>query len=97
MNRPSPPGDGGPDRDLLAADVMAVQASRYVVPHLTVIGHSYGSTTTGTALRDHVTGVDDAVLVGSPGANVEHASRLPLDEVEQQPDLRSVARKRVPD
>ena len=62
--------------DLLAADVMAVQASRYVVPHLTVIGHSYGSTTTGTALRDYVTGVDDAVLVGSPGANVEHASAL---------------------
>ena len=30
-------------------------------------------------------------------ANVEHASRPPLDEVEQQPDLRSVARKRVPD
>jgi hypothetical protein len=62
--------------DLLAADVMAVQASRYVVPHLTVIGHSYGSTTTGTALRDYVTGVDDAVLVGSPGANVDHVSDL---------------------
>ena len=30
-------------------------------------------------------------------ADVEHASRPPLDEVEQQPDLRSVARKRVPD
>jgi hypothetical protein len=64
--------------DLLAADVMAVQASRYVVPHLTVIGHSYGSTTTGTALRDYVTGVDDAVLVGSPGAGVEHMSDLHL-------------------
>jgi hypothetical protein len=62
--------------DLLAADVMAVQASRDVVPHLTVIGHSYGSTTTGTALRDYVTGVDDAVLVGSPGAGVENASAL---------------------
>jgi hypothetical protein len=62
--------------DLLAADVMAVQAARSVLPHLTVIGHSYGSTTAGTALRDHVTGVDDAVLVGSPGANVEHVSAL---------------------
>ena len=40
------------------------------------IGHSYGSTTAGTALRDHDTGVDDAVLVGSPGPNVEHASAL---------------------
>ena len=71
-------GDGAAEAgaDLLAADVMAVQASRSVVPHLTVIGHSYGSTTTGTALRDYVTGVDDAVLVGSPGANVEHVSAL---------------------
>lgn len=62
--------------DLLAADLMAVQASRYVMPHLTVIGHSYGSTTTATALRDYVTGVDEAVLVGSPGANVENVSAL---------------------
>jgi len=62
--------------DLLAADVLGVQASRVVTPHLTVIGHSYGSTTTGTALRDHVTGVDDAVLVGSPGPNVDHVSEL---------------------
>ncbi|MEP6761554.1 MAG: alpha/beta hydrolase [Sporichthyaceae bacterium] len=71
-------GDGAAETgaDLLAADVMAVQASRDVVPHLTVIGNSYGSTTAGIALRDHVTGVDDAVLVGSPGAGVEHVSAL---------------------
>jgi hypothetical protein len=62
--------------ELLVADVMAVQAARDVMPHLTVIGHSYGSTTAGTALRDHVTGVDDAVLLGSPGAGVERASNL---------------------
>jgi hypothetical protein len=62
--------------DLLAADVVALQASRHVVAHVTVIGHSYGSTTAGTALRDHVTGVDDAVLVGSPGAGVGHVSAL---------------------
>jgi len=62
--------------NLLAADVLAVQASRDVAPHLSVIGHSYGSTTTGTALRDHETGVDDAVLVGSPGPNVEDVSEL---------------------
>ncbi|HEX7186780.1 MAG TPA: alpha/beta hydrolase [Actinomycetes bacterium] len=66
--------------DLLAADVLAVQAARDVAPHLTVVGHSYGSTTTGTALRDHVTGVDDAVLVGSPGPNVEDASDLVLPD-----------------
>jgi hypothetical protein len=71
-------GDGSAETgaDLLAADVMAVQASRDVVPHVTVIGNSYGSVTTGTALRDHVTGADDVVLVGSPGANVERASAL---------------------
>ena len=62
--------------DLLAADVLAVQASRDVVPHLTVIGHSYGSTTAGTALRDHETGTDDVVLVGSPGPNVERRGDL---------------------
>ena len=33
--------------DLLVADLLAVQAARDVVPHLTVIGHSYGSTTAG--------------------------------------------------
>lgn len=64
--------------DLLAADMLAVQAARDVMPHLTVVGHSYGSTTTGTALRDHATGADDAVLVGSPGPNVETARELGL-------------------
>jgi len=62
--------------DLLAQDVLGVQAAREVQPHLTVVGHSYGSTTTGTALRDHWTGVDDAVFVGSPGPNVERATDL---------------------
>ncbi|HEX6936115.1 MAG TPA: alpha/beta hydrolase [Actinomycetes bacterium] len=66
--------------DLLAADVLAVQASRDVLPHLTVIGHSYGSTTAGTALRDHVTGTDDAVLVGSPGPGVETAEELQVPD-----------------
>lgn len=70
--------DGAAERgaDLLAADLLAVQAAREVLPHLTVVGHSYGSTTTGTALRDHVTGADDAVLVGSPGPGVETADEL---------------------
>ncbi len=62
--------------DQLVTDVLAVQASRDVMPHLTIIGHSYGSTTAGTALRDHETGADDLVLVGSPGPNVERASQL---------------------
>ncbi len=35
--------------------------------HLSVVGHSYGSTTAGHALGDHGLPVDDAVVVGSPG------------------------------
>lgn len=62
--------------ELLVADVLAVQAARDVVPHLTVVGHSYGSTTAGTALRDRETGTDDLVLVGSPGPNVERAAQV---------------------
>ena len=68
-------GDGA---DLLVADLLAVQAGSAVVPHLTVIGHSYGSTTAGTALRDRETGTDDVVLVGSPGPGVERAKQLHL-------------------
>lgn len=35
--------------------------------HLTAIGHSYGSTTTGHAAQDQGIPVDDLVFVGSPG------------------------------
>ncbi|MFF2958015.1 alpha/beta hydrolase [Streptomyces sp. NPDC057963] len=47
-------------------------------PHLTAIGHSYGSRTVGAATqRDGgIPGVDDIVLVGSPGVGVEHAEDL---------------------
>lgn len=46
--------------------------------HLTVIGHSYGSTTLGHAAHDHALAVDDLVLVGSPGAggDTHHAEDL---------------------
>lgn len=64
--------------DLLVSDVLAVQAARDVSPHLTVVGHSYGSTTTGVAVRDHDSGVDDVVLVGSPGPDVESVRELRL-------------------
>ena len=39
--------------------------------HLTALGHSYGSVTTGYALG-HDTPVDDAVLFGSPGQGADH-------------------------
>ena len=55
---------GGED---LAAFYQGVNASRTDDPHLTALGHSYGSLTTGYALQHDGTGVDDAVLFGSPG------------------------------
>ncbi|MFC5215122.1 alpha/beta hydrolase [Streptomyces coerulescens] len=46
--------------------------------HITAIGHSYGSLTVGTAARQAggIPGVDDIVLVGSPGVGVDKASDL---------------------
>ncbi|MGB0102514.1 MAG: alpha/beta hydrolase [Nocardioides sp.] len=51
------------------ADLLdGLRASRDGDPaHLTAIGHSYGSTTTGLAAHDHGIPVDDLVFVGSPG------------------------------
>ena len=76
--------------DLLAATCSRCRPRATSLPHLTVVGHSYGSTTAGTALRDHVTGADDAVLVGSPGPNVETARDL------QRPDRARVRRGEQP-
>ncbi len=49
--------------------------------HVTVIGHSYGSTTTGIAATEHHLPVDDVVLVGSPGVgeHADHAGDLQVD------------------
>ncbi len=71
-------GNGAAERgaDLLAADLLGWQEARDSLPHLTVIGHSYGSTTAGTSVRDHATGTDDLVLLGSPGPNAERVSEL---------------------
>jgi hypothetical protein len=43
--------------------------------HLTALGHSYGSLTTGFALQES-TGVDDAVIFGSPGLGTGNTSDL---------------------
>ncbi|MGW2486472.1 alpha/beta hydrolase [Streptomyces sp. NPDC001606] len=47
-------------------------------PHLTAIGHSYGSLTVGTATQQPggMPDVDDYILVGSPGVGVDHAEDL---------------------
>jgi uncharacterized protein YukE len=54
--------------DRLADLLDGLRGSRDGDPaHLTAIGHSYGSTTTGLAAHDHGIPVDDLVFVGSPG------------------------------
>ncbi|WP_313675067.1 alpha/beta hydrolase, partial [Mycolicibacterium sp.] len=50
----------------LARFYARIQAGRAAPAHLTAIGHSYGSLTTGLALQ-RSTHVDDAVFYGSPG------------------------------
>lgn len=46
--------------------------------HLTVVGHSYGSTTAGLAVASGGTGVDDLVAIGSPGLGVSSTAGLGL-------------------
>ncbi|KQX83804.1 alpha/beta hydrolase [Streptomyces clavifer] len=47
-------------------------------PHMVAIGHSYGSRTVGAATQqgDGLPGVDDIILVGSPGVGVDRAEDL---------------------
>ncbi|MFB7180663.1 alpha/beta hydrolase [Streptomyces sp. NPDC056257] len=47
-------------------------------PHVTAIGHSYGSLTVGQAALQSggIPGVDDIVLVGSPGTGAQRAEQL---------------------
>lgn len=53
---------------LLAADVNAMRATHDgSLGKLTVVAHSYGSTTTGLALQREGLLVDQVVLIGSPG------------------------------
>ncbi|MGW0548993.1 alpha/beta hydrolase [Streptomyces altiplanensis] len=48
--------------------------------HMTVLGHSYGSTMVGAAASGgDGLGADDVVVVGSPGMTVDHASDLNMD------------------
>lgn len=63
--------------DRLAPFLEGINTSRPSDPHLTALGHSYGSLTTGIALRDHPgTGVDEAVFFGSPGLGVDRGTDL---------------------
>ncbi|HEY9566032.1 MAG TPA: alpha/beta hydrolase, partial [Nocardioides sp.] len=69
--------DGGAT---LANDIDGLRASRADNPaHLTLIGHSYGSTTAGHAAGDHEIDIDDLVLVGSPGGGYSDVSAYGMD------------------
>ncbi|WP_346073704.1 alpha/beta hydrolase, partial [Saccharopolyspora thermophila] len=57
-----------------------INESRGSDPHLTAIGHSYGSTTTGYALQKGGHGVDDAIVFGSPGVGTDNVKDLHVPE-----------------
>ncbi|ONI91518.1 alpha/beta hydrolase [Actinosynnema sp. ALI-1.44] len=59
----------------LAPFLNGIDASRATDPHMTALGHSYGSTTTGIALQQN-TGVDNAVFYGSPGLGTNNVDKI---------------------
>ncbi len=68
--------------ELLAADVNALDATHLGTSHLTVIGHSYGSTTVADAAAGYGMHADDIVLIGCPGTDLAHSAadfHLPAD------------------
>jgi hypothetical protein len=48
-------------------------------PHLTAIGHSYGSVMVATAVRDEGLAVTDMITAGSPGLGVDNVRGLDID------------------
>lgn len=68
----------------LTAFTEGIEASRSASgkssPHLTILGHSYGSTTSGIAVDQVKSGVvDDLVMFGSPGSGVSDSRLYNLD------------------
>ncbi|GAA3375970.1 hypothetical protein GCM10020367_45830 [Streptomyces sannanensis] len=70
---------GAPDYNDFMAGLDATNENKD--PHLTAIGHSYGSLTVGTAAKQSggIPGVDDIILLGSPGVGVDKAQDLGVD------------------
>lgn len=59
----------------LAADVNALPVTHLGAPaHLTVVGHSYGSTVVSDAAAGYGMHTNDVVLVGSPGTDLAHSA-----------------------
>lgn len=63
----------------LAAFVNSLRDDHSGAGHLTVIGHSYGSTVVGDAFAHAGMRADDAIFMGSPGVTVDKAADLHLD------------------
>ncbi|GJM37853.1 MAG: hypothetical protein DHS20C19_12200 [Acidimicrobiales bacterium] len=63
----------------------AVNLQHFVATHtdssqnVTVVGHSYGSTTAGIAATEGMENVDNLVLLGSPGGGADHSSNYRID------------------
>ncbi|HEY6745496.1 MAG TPA: alpha/beta hydrolase [Mycobacteriales bacterium] len=67
---------------LLTADLQALDAGRSAdgggPAHVTLVGHSYGSTVIGAATRSGPRRADDLVLLGSPGVLADDVGELGL-------------------
>jgi pimeloyl-ACP methyl ester carboxylesterase len=59
---------------LLAGDVNALAVTHQGTSQVTVIGHSYGSTTVADAAAGSGMHASDVVLVGSPGTDLAHSA-----------------------
>lgn len=67
---------GAPAYNQFMAGLSATNENRD--PHVTAIGHSYGSLTVGTAAQQSggIPGADDIILLGSPGVDAQKATEL---------------------
>jgi len=72
VTNPAPAVEGS---GRLVADVAGWRAAAGSTQHVTVIGHSYGSTLVGIA-GQHGLAADDIAVVGSPGVGASSASQL---------------------
>ncbi|MFE9452675.1 alpha/beta hydrolase [Streptomyces sp. NPDC006739] len=78
---PGPAGQANADNGApkLAAFVNSLKVNHIGAGHVTLIGHSYGSTIVGDAFAHAGMNADDVIFVGSPGVTVDKASDLHLD------------------
>ncbi len=64
----------------LARDIAGLRAARGDdQPHVTVVGHSYGSVVGALCTRAAPGAVDDLAVLGSPGVGVDRADDLPVE------------------